>query len=181
MLILVVGLPGAGKTTRAVELEAGLPALRLTPDDWQQAVFADDGPDGWRAEARAAHRDRLEGKLVETGLRVARLGLDVVLDFGLWSRDERSALRWLAASVGVEARVVYLPVQVEEQRRRVRGRFSREPGGFRMEDAELRRWHEQLDVPDEAELGGGAVPDVPPAYASWAAWAVERWPSLTPP
>ena len=52
---LIVGLPGAGKTTRARELEAERAALRLTPDEWQMAVFDADGPDGWRSAERAAH------------------------------------------------------------------------------------------------------------------------------
>src|SRR4051812_17794342 len=78
---LMVGLPGAGKTTRARELETGAPALRLTPDEWQIALFGDRNP--------LDERDLVEGKLVELGMRAvelgmraAELGVDVVLDFG---------------------------------------------------------------------------------------------------
>jgi len=35
-----------------------------------------------------------EGRLISVALRALRLGTSVVLDFGLWGRDERSALRW---------------------------------------------------------------------------------------
>jgi len=45
---------------------------------------------------------------------------NVVLDFGLWARDERSALRWIAASVGAFCEIVYLPVDRELQLSRVR-------------------------------------------------------------
>jgi predicted kinase len=38
---LIVSLPGAGKTA-AKELEFRGSALRLTPDDWQMAIFHDD-------------------------------------------------------------------------------------------------------------------------------------------
>jgi hypothetical protein len=34
----------------------------------------------------------------------------VILDFGFWARDERSALRWLAVSAGASCQVIYLPV-----------------------------------------------------------------------
>ena len=37
IVYLIVGLPGAGKTSRAKELEISTPALRLTPDEWQGA------------------------------------------------------------------------------------------------------------------------------------------------
>lgn len=175
---LVVGLPGAGKTTRARELEAERSALRLTPDDWLMALFHEDGPDRWRDAERVDQRDRLEGRLVEVGMRAAGLGLDVVLDFGFWSRDERSALRWIAGSLGVPVQVVYLPVDLEEQRRRIGDRFAAQPGHFRMTDADLQEWQARFEVPDADELGGGPVPPVPHGYATWSSWASARWPSL---
>ncbi|MCW2811947.1 MAG: hypothetical protein JWP61_2405 [Friedmanniella sp.] len=174
---LIVGLPGAGKTTRAKELEVSESALRLTPDDWQMAVFDTDGPTRWRSKERADQRDRIEGKLVEVGMRAAELGLDVVLDFGLWSRDERSALRWIAAARGLRAQVVYLPVAFEEQRSRVADRYESQPGQFHLSEDELRRWHGPFQAPDEEELHGGDIPAVSAGYATWAHWAAERWPS----
>ena len=41
IVYLIVGLPGAGKTTRAKQLEVNAPALRLTPDEWQIVLFGD--------------------------------------------------------------------------------------------------------------------------------------------
>ncbi|MDQ1743803.1 MAG: hypothetical protein QOE23_2142, partial [Pseudonocardiales bacterium] len=70
---LIVGLPGAGKTTRAKELEASESALRLTPDDWQLAIFHGDDSTRWRSSERADQRDRIEGKLVAVGMRAAQL------------------------------------------------------------------------------------------------------------
>jgi predicted kinase len=177
-IYLIVGLPGAGKTTRAMELEVSESALRLTPDDWQMAIFHADSPWHWRSEERAGHRDRIEGKLVEVGLRAARLGINVVFDFGLWGKDERSALRWMADSLGVPAQVVYLPVDYEEQRRRIARRYETAPGQFQMSDAELQQWHVQFEAPDQEEMLGLRIPSVPPRYATWARWASERWPSL---
>lgn len=177
-IYLVVGLPGAGKTARAKELEVSASALRLTPDDWQMAVFSDDTPTQWRSQERADQRFRLEGKLVEIGVRAAQLGVNVVLDFGLWSRDERSALRWIATSLGVDAHVVYLPIDYEEQRRRIAGRHETEPGQFQMSDAELKQWHGLFQVPDQEELAGGQIPPVPAGCADWSQWASRFWTSL---
>lgn len=124
-------------------------------------------------------RDLVEGKLVEIGIRVAQLGTDVVLDFGFWGKDERSALRWIAESVGAQAQVVYLPIDHDEQRRRVIDRFAATPDQtFRMSDAELLTWRAQVQVPDEAELRGDEIPAVPPGYRTWSQWASSRWPSL---
>src|SRR6476659_901751 len=108
VVYLIVGLPGAGKTTRAKQLEISAPALRLTPDEWQLMLFGDRNPPD--------KRDLVEGKLVLIGMRAAELGTNVVLDFGFWGRDERSALRWIANAVGARCEVVYLPIDHEEQR-----------------------------------------------------------------
>jgi len=175
---LIVGLPGAGKTTRAKELEISESALRLTPDDWQIAIFSGDDPTRWRSKERAGQRDRLEGKLVAVGMRAARLGINVVLDFGLWGKDERSALRWIAQSLDVRAEVVYLPITYEEQRRRIDSRYDAAPGQFEMSDAELRQWQVQFQAPDRAELQGVDLPAVPAPYTTWSQWASVRWPSL---
>ena len=82
-IYLIVGLPGAGKTARAKELETSESALRLTPDEWQIAIFGGENPPD--------KRDLVEGKLVQLGMRAAQLGINVVFDFGLWGTDERSA------------------------------------------------------------------------------------------
>jgi predicted kinase len=178
VIYLIVGLPGAGKTTRAKELERSESALRLTPDDWQLSVFAGDDPTRWRSAERDRQRDRIEGKLVEVGMRAAQLGVDVVLDFGLWGRDERSALRWIADRLGVRTQVVYLPVTYEEQRRRIRRRYADEPGQFQMDDAELEQWQRQFQAPDQNELRGAPIPPPPAGHRSWSEWASRRWPSL---
>lgn len=175
---LIVGLPGAGKTTRAKELEVGESALRLTPDDWHMAVFDADSPSQWRSRERVEQRDRIEGKLVQIGMRAARLGINVVFDFGLWSRDERSALRWIAESLDVPTQVVYLPVALDEQRRRIVDRYESRPGHFEMDDADLRQWQVQFEAPGPEELLGASTPAVPPGHATWSQWASARWPSL---
>ena len=177
-IYLIVGLPGAGKTTRARELEISESALRLTPDDWLMAVFDRDDPTRWRSQERVEQRDRIEGKLVEIGMRTAALGINVVLDFGFWGQDERSALRWIAESLGVRAEVVYLPIDFEEQRRRIAVRCATEPGQFEIRDDDLKQWHLQFEAPDPDELRGAPVPTVPSRHATWSHWASERWPSL---
>jgi predicted kinase len=85
-MLLMVGLPGAGKTARAKELAAASRALRLTPDHWMIPLFGEPMADGKRFV--------LEGRLISVALQALQLGTSVVLDFGLWGRDERSALQF---------------------------------------------------------------------------------------
>jgi predicted kinase len=170
-LFLLVGLPGAGKTTRARELEVERRALRLSPDEWMIPLYGDPDPDGMR--------DVLEGRLIATALRVLEVGASVVLDFGFWGRDERSALRRLADARGAACEIIYLPVEEAVQRQRVEDRFGLTPEQtFRVGRDDLDRYRGLFEVPDQAELAGTRS-DLPPTGSpSWAAWADVRWPSL---
>jgi predicted kinase len=174
-MFLIVGLPGSGKTVRARQLAAERGALQLTPDDWALALFGQDD----RHQEPGGKRWLLEGRLVALAIDALRLRLSVVLDFGLWSRDERSALRWMAASVGASCEVVYLPVDREVQWTRIQNRWKHTPEQtFPMAEAELDPWREKFEVPDADELSGSFLPSPPPGDESWFDWAQRFWPSL---
>jgi predicted kinase len=171
-MLLMVGLAGAGKTTRAKELAAVHRALRLTPDEWMIPLFGEPLADGKRFV--------LEGRLISVALQALRLGTSVVLDYGLWGRDERSALRWLARSVGAACQVIYLPVDKDVQLARIAHRQATTPEQtFPMSEADVDQWLEQFEAPDAAELGGGEIPEPPAGWPGWPEWAVHHWPSLT--
>jgi predicted kinase len=101
-----------GKTARAKKLAARHGALRLSPDAWMIPLFGDIDAGG--------KRDVLEGRLMGLVLAALRPGTSVILDLGFWARDERSALRWLAASAGASCQVIYLPAGRVTQRSRIR-------------------------------------------------------------
>jgi len=166
----MVGLPAAGKTTRAREIAAARGALRFTPDEWMLPLFGPVQPEG--------RRNVLEGRLLWLALAALRAGVDVVLDFGVWARDERSALRALAASAGATSELVHLDVDPDEQRRRVRARAETAPATtFAMTDADLDGWRPLFEVPDAAELAAVDLDPPPAGWASWEAWVRRWWPT----
>lgn len=134
-LFVMVGLPGSGKTTLAKRLERDHNALRLTKDDWLMALFG-------RADLDR-ERTVMEALLWEMGARALRLGLNVVLDYGLWARVEREDYRAKAEALGARVDMRFLDVPEEELRRRLEVRMHQ--GGA-------------SDVPITAEQLSGYLP-----------------------
>lgn len=173
VLFLLVGLPGSGKTTRAREIERTHHALRLTPDQWMIPLFGEAEADG--------KRDVVEGLLIGLALRAIQAGISAILDFGFWARDERSALVWLAESLGAHTSVVYLDVDELTQIERIKARFMAAPDmTFEMSAKDLAGWRAFFQVPTADELAGTFHPHPPRGYKSWSDWASVRWPSLLP-
>ncbi|QIM23017.1 ATP-binding protein [Phycicoccus sp. HDW14] len=170
-MFLTVGLPGAGKTTRAKQLASEHRILRLTPDDWMAPLF------GWSdAEGR---RDILEGRMVWVAHRVLLGGSGVILDFGCWSADERYAIRAIAETAGGRFVLEYVHADEDERRHRAARRWQESPETtFEMTDADHDRFLAFIELPREAELGYGPLPPPPAGHATWSHWASARWPTL---
>ncbi|GAA1178469.1 hypothetical protein GCM10009584_20120 [Ornithinimicrobium humiphilum] len=169
-LFLTVGLPGTGRTTAARELEQEHRALRLTKDEWVKALYGDEN-------LREAG-EVIEGRLIEIALRGLELGVDVIIDFGLGSRHERSALRQAAADRGAAVEMHYFELEPAEQRRRLDQRQDEAPRmSWMMSNGDLASWAAMMQVPTAAELDGTEPIDAPPiGFTSWDEWRRHRWP-----
>lgn len=174
-LFLMVGLPATGKTTAARRIEIDDQALRLTKDEWVKALFGPENP--------ASASDVIEGRLIALGLRALELGVNVVIDFGLWGRDERSALRQAAVDRGARSVVRYCSVSPGEQLRRLDQRWSDEPETtWPISAEEIDAWTRAMQVPTPGEIDGTEPIDEPPAgFESWDAWRASRWYAAVPP
>src|SRR4249920_3643519 len=164
-LFLTVGLPGTGKTTAARRLEVEQRAVRLTKDEWVKALYGHQNP--------PSAQDVIEGRLIQIGLRALELGNNVVIDFGLWGRDERSALREAAADLGAMVEMRYFELSPAEQRRRLDQRQAEAPHtAWPMSDEELAEWAGSIEIPTRGELDGSEPIDDPSAeFATWTSGA----------
>jgi predicted kinase len=146
VMVLIVGLPGAGKTTLARRLEQELLAIRFTPDEWMDALLGVNEYDG--------RRWVLESELF-WGIadRALRLGTSVILDYGCWSEVERDLFRTRAHAAGARAEIVVLDRPFETLWRRIEARNAALPAGtFAITSAELKEYEGRYEVPTEAEL-----------------------------
>lgn len=173
-LFLMVGLPATGKTRAARRLEVERDALRLTKDEWMKALYGDQNP--------SSASDVIEGRLIHIGLRVLELKSNVVIDFGLWGRDERSSLRQAAADRDASVEMHYFEVTRAEQRRRLHQRQADEPHTtWPISEEELAGWSDIMQIPTPDEFDSSRQIDDPPTgFRSWDEWRRHRWPPSTP-
>jgi predicted kinase len=151
-LVLTCGLPGSGKTTFARRVAADRDALRLTQDEWLWAL----GASPWDATTR----DKVDRALWRLAQDVLRLGLSVVLDFGLWTRSERDEIRATARSLGVGVELHYAHAPIDELWRRIVARNLEPPWDSQpILRSHLDEWASTFQAPDAAEL---ALFDPPP-------------------
>jgi predicted kinase len=144
-LILMCGLPGAGKTTVARRLAESLPAVRLCPDEWIDALAVDlyDEP----------FRERLERLHWAHAQELLRLGQSVIIENGLWSRSERDQMRLGARALDVPVELWFLDVPFEERWRRIEVRNGSGALGVVPMSRELFSSYEPFfQAPDAAEL-----------------------------
>jgi predicted kinase len=144
-LILTCGLPGAGKTALATQLAADRSAVRLTKDEWLTAL----GSSPWDTPTR----EKVERELWRLAQEILRLGLSVVLDFGLWARIERDEMRSAARGLGVAVELHFLDMPTEELWQRIEARNSQPPWDcYPIDRADLDAWLTIFQAPDAAEL-----------------------------
>jgi predicted kinase len=140
-LIILCGLAGAGKTSLAMHLEAKLNAVRLSSDDWLEALSYSLGENDRRDQIEA-----LQWSLAQTLLE---RGLTVVIEWGTWAREERDELRIGARKLGAAVELHYLTAPEDVLFERVRKRGRETPPITREQFDEMVTWFEP---PDDAEL-----------------------------
>ena len=85
--------------------------------------------------------------------RLLGLGVDVILDYGCWSEEERELFRTRANELGARAEIVVLDVPVEVLWPRIEARNAALPAAtFRISRAELEEFSGKFDVPGPTEL-----------------------------
>ena len=139
-----------------------------------KALYGHDNP--------ASASGVIEGRLMQIGMRALELGISVVIDYGLWSRDERSALRQAAADVGAAVVICYFELTPAEQRKRLDERLAEAPHkSWPMSEHELTEWASTFEIPTSAELDGSEpIGDPPGGFATWREWTEHRWPPSVP-
>lgn len=146
---MLCGLPGAGKTTLAKELESERQVIRFCPDEWIAMLLATPTD---KVE-RERLRDPVESLLFQTALQLCKLGSTVVLENGFWVRSERDLYRERVQKQGIFVELHYKSASFETLWQRVDTRNKSNPlDPFVISKEELTKWHTLFEHPDSDEL-----------------------------
>lgn len=140
-LIIVCGLPGSGKTTHAMQLEAKLRAVRFCPDEWMDTLSVDIWDEGMRG--------KIEVLQWQVGQQLLALGVSVIIEWGTWGRFERDALRLRARELGAAVELHYLSATVDVLFDRIQRRGLENPP---IKREQMMQWAGQFQTPTAEEF-----------------------------
>lgn len=140
-LIIVCGLPGAGKTTHAKHLEAKLSAVRFCADEWMDALSVDIWDESMRG--------KIEALQWLVGQQLLALGVNVIIEWGTWGRSERDALRLRARELGAAVELHYLSAPVDVLFERIQRRGLENPP---IKREQMEQWADQFQKPTADEF-----------------------------
>ncbi len=147
-LFLTCGLQGSGKTTLAKRLEIQHSALRLTADEWLHELHP---------EVSGVELDELRNPVERVQWSVATralaLGCNVILDWGLWSREERDRYRLEARELGAQVVLCLVDATREELMERLaRRNADARAGTFHISESRLDQSIALFERPTQEEI-----------------------------
>ncbi len=150
-VFIVCGKICCGKSSYAEVLRKTHKAVVLSVDEITLALFGQDA--GEKLDEYVA---RTEEYLYQKSLDILSCGIDVILDWGFWTRKEREYAREFYASRHIEHEFHYIKIDDEEWRRRLQKRnrevLEHRLTAYYVDDGLAAKFKSIFEEPDDSEL-----------------------------
>ncbi len=149
--ILVAGKLCSGKTTYSQSICKDENAVLLSVDEIMQAVFGQ-----YAGEKHEEYVRKLKKFLLEKSAEILNRGVNVVLDWGFWTRAERDQIRDFYHSRNASTELHYIELSQSEWKRRIDERnvsvLEKAKDGYYIDDAILRNFESIFEQPEDDEI-----------------------------
>ena len=151
-VILMCGKLCSGKSTYARALASRGNAVILSVDEIMLALFGTDA-----GEMHDVYVERLRAYLYDKAVEIVRGGFDVILDLGLWKRQQRDEARAFFGERGIACEIRYIEIEDDEWRRCIELRNAAiargEVSAYPVDDGLMRKFAAMFEPPQDGEPG----------------------------
>ena len=148
---LMCGKICSGKTTHANQLRTQHRAVVLSVDEITLALFGQDAGD-----QHDTYVERAENYLYHKSLEILESGINVVLDWGFWTKQERDYARNFYGSRNVEHEFHYIDISDSEWekclRQRNRDVLERRTDAYYVDEGLAAKFASIFEKPDRSEI-----------------------------
>jgi predicted kinase len=150
-VIITCGKICSGKTTYAEKLRIQRRGVVLSIDEVMLNLFDEnlgDKHDEYVAKVKAM--------LLDKSLELIEVGIEVILDWGLWTKEERQSIREFYKSNGVECEIHYLDITDELWQQRINLRNSQiregKSSAYYVDDGLAEKVNSIFEKPSDSEV-----------------------------
>ncbi len=148
IVMMTCGMICCGKSTYAKKLQAEHHAVILSIDDITLTLF----PEG-AGEMHDTYALRAEQYLLHLSMQILHAGVDVILDWGLWTKAVRNRVRqFYAAHGGIKTELHYLRIHPEEWKRRIEKRNASDEAAYFVDEGLLNKAAALFEEPSMEEV-----------------------------
>ena len=148
---LMCGKICSGKTTHANQLRTEHRAVVLSVDEITLALFGQDAGD-----QHDTYVERAENYLYHKSLEILESGINVVLDWGFWTKQERDYARDFYGSRNVEYEFHYIDISDSEWEKHLRQRnrdvLERRTDAYYVDEGLAAKFAYIFEKPDRSEI-----------------------------
>ena len=150
-VILICGKLCSGKSTYAEKLRAESPAVLLSIDEIMLALFG-----LYAGEKHDEYAERTKQLLYEKSVEIVEAGMDVILDWGFWRRDERAAAKAFYGLRNIPCELRYLDVCDDVWKERIEKRNLAISAGrviaYPVDEHLAAKFASRFEAPDKQEI-----------------------------
>ncbi len=138
-LFIITGLPASGKTTLANKLIKEQKALLISEDEWMEKIC--------NSYYNEEMKERIVNFQFEFAVKLLKLGTNIVMDGGYWSKEERDKLRGIAKAASADFKLFYTKASLQELKQRATERNKNLAPEFKMKIEDLSLAYNRFQEP----------------------------------